>query len=195
MAAISCSRVIATAHQPHRSICYPFTAPALTEEAPNTLYTCHNRIDSIDIELSIRFPAVYGHPPISLPTSPTPLLPPSTCHLLPPTSHSPSHTTSTPGCHASPPVGSGRRRRGCGRCGRWVGGGGVWWENGVEGRAKMIAKYNEPRQQASSTRSIRSSTRFDAGVCGWLGEHVYNFEGISSQKLLTLRLFLTIRLF
>ena len=33
-------------------------------------------------------------------------------------------------------------------------------------------KYNEPRQRASSIRSIRSSTRFDAGVCGWLAGHV-----------------------
>ena len=26
--------------------------------------TCHDRIDSIDIDLSIRFPAIYGDPPI-----------------------------------------------------------------------------------------------------------------------------------
>ena len=38
--------------------------------------TCHDRIDSIDIDLSIRFPAIYGDPPIS--HLPSPTLPPPT---------------------------------------------------------------------------------------------------------------------
>ena len=40
------------------------------------LNTCHDRIDSIDIDLSIRFPAIYGDPPSSHPPT-LPTLPPS----------------------------------------------------------------------------------------------------------------------
>ena len=78
------------------------------------LGTCHDRIDSIDIDLPIRFTAIYSDPPIS--HLPPPTLPPSRFPLE-------------------------------------LGGGG-------------------PRQRASSIRSIRSSIRFDAGVCGWLAGHV-----------------------
>ena len=58
--------------------------------------TCHDRIDSIDIDLSIRFPAIYGDPPIAHATSHPPIPP---IQLL-----SPSPPPSPPYLTPSPPT-------------------------------------------------------------------------------------------
>ena len=119
------------------------------------------RFDFLRSTAILRFPASHLPATSHLPPLPTPA-----SHLLP---HLPSPPPASP--PTCPPLPTSGWRRG--EVGVGVGGmcGSGSWEGDV-----VCGKYNEPRKLASSIRSMRSSTRIDAGVCGWFAGPVLALE-------------------